>query len=212
MPEEGLILEWLGKAYYRAGLESAAIQQWEFALDQGHGGQLLQNTIEIIKGRRALENDFSVDERYVEAGDFFGSSNDTIYFGQPVGIVTNSDGSFWVSAYSTNELIQFDVNGTIIDRKRGPINGFDGPMDIERTVDNKILVSEFNGDRVSVLDENGMVLQLNSFSGETFRTSLCGEFNVDNVMLVLAWAKGLGISETTIPSVAPQSNSRTITS
>ena len=45
LPEEGLILEWLGKAYYRAGLESAAIQQWEFALDQGHCGQLLQNTI-----------------------------------------------------------------------------------------------------------------------------------------------------------------------
>lgn len=158
LPEEGLILEWLGKAYYRAGLESAAIQQWEFALDQGHGGQLLQNTIEIIKGRRALENDFSVDERYVEVGDFFGSSNETVYFGQPVGIVTNSDGSFWVSAYSTNELIQFDVNGTIIDRKRGPINGFDGPMDIEKTHDNKILVSEFNGDRVSVLDENGNYL------------------------------------------------------
>ena len=67
----------------------------------------------------------------------------------------------------------------------------------------KILVSRKGSENADVfpliapvLDENGMALQLNSFSGETFRTSLCGEFNVDNVMLVLAWAKGLGISET----------------
>lgn len=67
---------------------------------------------------------------------------------------------------------------------------------------NKILVSRKCLGNASVypliapvLDENGMALQLNGFSEETFKTSLCGEFNVDNVMLVLAWAKGLGISE-----------------
>ena len=155
LPEEGLILDWLGKSYYRAGLESAALQQWQFALELGYGGQLLQNTMEIIRSRRSISNDFSIEERYVEAGDFFGSDSNNIFFGQPIGILSCDDGSFWISAYSTNELIKFDINGTIIDRKRGPINGFDGPMDIEKTSDNRILVTEFNGDRISVLNENG---------------------------------------------------------
>lgn len=154
LPEEGLILDWLGKAYYRAGLESAAIQQWEYAIELGYENQLLQNLIEIIKSRRNLENVFSVTERYVETSDFFGSSTDTVFFGQPAGILPCYDGSFWVTAYSTNEIVKFDVNGVIIDRKRGPINGFDGPVDIKQTKNGNILVTEFNGDRISVLDKD----------------------------------------------------------
>lgn len=155
LPEEGLILDWLGKSYYRAGMESAAIQQWEYALYLGYGGQLLQNTIEILKTRRTLDSDFSTEERYVEAGEFFGSNGDNIFFGNPMGILPLNDGSFWITAFSTNEIVLFNVNGSVIDRKRGPINGFDGPMDIVQTQDGNILVSEFYGDRISILDENG---------------------------------------------------------
>lgn len=166
LPEEGLILDWLGKSYYRAGLESAAIQQWEYALQLGYGGQLLENVIEIIKNRRVLESDFNIEERYVESSDFFGSDEENFYFANPMGLLPCNDGSFWITAFSSNEIILFDVNGLIIDRKGGPINGFDGPMDIIMTSDNNMLVTEFNGDRISVLDENGNYI--NSF-GETGR-------------------------------------------
>ncbi len=155
LPEEGLILEWLGKSYYRAGLESAAIQQWEYAIELGHNGQLLVNLIEIIKARRSLDKSFSIEERYIEAGDFFGSDSENLYFGNPMGLLPCSDGSFWVTSYGTNQIVLFDANGTIIDKKLGPLNGFDGPMDLAKTKDNKILVTEFNGNRISVLDENG---------------------------------------------------------
>ena len=154
LPEEGLILEWLGKSYYKAGLEGAAIQQWQYAIDLGYGGQLLENSIEITKERRALQSEFTLEERYVEASDFYGLENSNIYFGNPVGVLPCSNGCFWTVAYSTNEILLFDVNGTIIDRKRGPVNGFDGPMDIIRSKNGNIYVSEFNGDRISILDEN----------------------------------------------------------
>ena len=154
LPEEGLILDWLGKAYYRAGLESAAIQQWQYALELGYGGQLLENVIEILKVRRVLEDSFDIEERYVESSNFFGVVGENLYFGNPMGILPCDDGTFWVTAFNTNELVLFDVNGTIIDRKRGPLNGFDGPMDIKQTPEGNILVTEFNGDRISVLDKN----------------------------------------------------------
>ena len=41
LPGEPLILDWLGKAYYRTGVEGAALQQWQYAVDAGYGGMLL---------------------------------------------------------------------------------------------------------------------------------------------------------------------------
>ena len=35
LPGEPLVLDWLGKAYYRAGIEGAALQQWNYAKEAG---------------------------------------------------------------------------------------------------------------------------------------------------------------------------------
>ncbi|MCQ2102719.1 MAG: UDP-N-acetylmuramoyl-L-alanyl-D-glutamate--2,6-diaminopimelate ligase [Fibrobacter sp.] len=44
--------------------------------------------------------------------------------------------------------------------------------------------------------EDGLKFDLAGFAGNThFETALCGDFNVDNVMLVLSWANAVGISK-----------------
>jgi UDP-N-acetylmuramoyl-L-alanyl-D-glutamate--2,6-diaminopimelate ligase len=43
--------------------------------------------------------------------------------------------------------------------------------------------------------EDGLKMLLPAISGERFETPLCGDFNVDNVMLVLSWAKAIGVPE-----------------
>jgi UDP-N-acetylmuramoyl-L-alanyl-D-glutamate--2,6-diaminopimelate ligase len=43
--------------------------------------------------------------------------------------------------------------------------------------------------------EDGLKLRLPAISVDVFETPLCGDFNVDNVMLVLSWAKAIGIAE-----------------
>ena len=58
LPGENLILDWLGKAYYKAGVEGSALQQWQFASDDGYGGLLLQNRIEIVGDRRITQTEF----------------------------------------------------------------------------------------------------------------------------------------------------------
>ena len=35
MPNDNLILEWLGKSYYKAGLEGNALESWEYAANTG---------------------------------------------------------------------------------------------------------------------------------------------------------------------------------
>lgn len=158
LPDENLILDWLGKSYYRAGMEGTALEQWQFALESGYGGILLENKIEVVRERRV---NASVEQsmRYTETGTFSGVNtvNGSTFqiFSQPISILANTDGTIWVCAYGSNELALLDINGNVVRRVTGPLNGFDRPVDIIRSQDGKLLVSESAGDRICVLSENG---------------------------------------------------------
>lgn len=155
LPGEPLILDWLGKAYYRSGVEGAALQQWQFALDSGFNAVLLKNRMEIVRERRTIRPTFDEAARFVEAGRIANKTDAGILFRQPVSVVALADGSFWVTAYGSNELLHFDVNGLIASKSRGPLTGFDRPFDLVRLDDGRMLVSEVAADRISVLSADG---------------------------------------------------------
>ncbi|ULQ59785.1 NHL repeat-containing protein [Brucepastera parasyntrophica] len=155
LPGEPLILDWLGKAYYRSGIEGTALQQWQYALDAGYENLLLRNRMEIVHERRSIRPDFHELSRFVEASQITAKNGEAELFLQPVSVVSLENGTFWVSAYGSNELIHFDVNGQILHRARGPLTGFDRPFDLVRLPDGKMLVSEMSADRISVLDSQG---------------------------------------------------------
>jgi len=158
-PGEPIILDWLGRAYYRSGMEETALRQWRAALD-GYGrntgvGMLLGTRIETVANRRFLRPVANDGVRYVEAGRYPGRLDDIVLYRQPSSVLPNVDGSVWVVAYGSNELVRIDVNGMIKDRKRGPLNGFDRPYDIVRGIDGRLYVSEYRGGRVSILNSSG---------------------------------------------------------
>ncbi|MBQ0039347.1 MAG: hypothetical protein KBS64_02830 [Treponema sp.] len=155
LPGETLILDWLGKAYYRAGIEGAALQQWNYAIDSGHGGILLQNRVEVVGNRRVTESEYGFAQRYTESGSFPNVNGQTLIYSQPVSSVANPDGTVWVCAYGTNEILKFNVNGVVVSKTGGPINGFDRPMDIIRLKNGNLAVSESAGDRISILNGDG---------------------------------------------------------
>ncbi|MBO5137381.1 MAG: hypothetical protein J6B81_02665 [Spirochaetaceae bacterium] len=155
LPSENLILDWLARSYYRAGLEGMALQHWQYAADAGYGGLLLQNKMEVIKERRVTEEQNISSTYYVEAGNYPGTYGEQFIFSQPSAILPNDDGTCWVLAYGSNELLCIDVNGFVAKRIRGPLNGFDRPMDIIRNKEGNLLISEYSGDRISVLDSDG---------------------------------------------------------
>ena len=159
LPEESLILEWLGKAYYRAGMEDAALMEWNYAAQGGYGGQLLQNIIEIVSVRRIFTGDFGNDGRFIESGSFPATEGTVLHYSQPVSILPNKDGSFWVSAYGSNELIRVNVNGVVVERNKGPLNGFDRPFDMLRMSNGNIVISEFAGDRLTFINSNGRYIK-----------------------------------------------------
>ena len=92
---------------------------------------------------------------YTEAGSFPGRNGDTLIFSQPISVLPEDDGSVWVLAYGSNELLKIDINGLVVNRSKGSLAGFDRPMDMIRTADGNILVSESAGDRISVFSSKG---------------------------------------------------------
>ena len=159
LPGEAILLDWLGRAYYRSGFEDIAIRQWSAAQEiygRSSGvGMLIGARIETVANRRFLLPVADDGVRYVEAGRYPGRYNDVILYRQPASVLPNDDGSTWIIAYGSNEIIRVDVNGIIRDRKRGPLNGFDRPYDMVRGLDGRMYVSEYRGARVSILDSNG---------------------------------------------------------
>jgi len=155
LPDDNLILDWLGKAYYKAGLEGSALSYWNNASENGYGGLLLENKIEIVRERRVTGDSTDKLMRFSEAGAFPGDFQGNMIFSGPVAVQPNYDGTMWVSAYNTNELILLNQNGKVIDRVEGPLNGFDRPSDILRLHDGRLLVCEHAGDRLALLNSKG---------------------------------------------------------
>lgn len=159
MPNDSLILEWLGKSYYHSGMEGTAVKSWSKAVQNGFGGLLLKNKIEIVQDRRtgAFRSDFNA--RYTEAGAFSGSYGEGMVFSGPVSVLPENDGTVWVLAYGSNELVKLNINGTVVSRVTGPMNGFDRPMDLIRLEDGTMLVTESAGNRLCVLDKKGKFIK-----------------------------------------------------
>ncbi len=155
MPDDNLILYWLGKTYYKTGLEGNALSYWTSASQSGYGGLLLQNKIEIVRERRVTGEPSDKTTRLSESGSFPGFFNGNMIFSGPTSVQTNNDGTVWLVSYNTNELLLLNQNGKVIDRITGPLNGFDRPVDIIRLKDGNLLVSESAGDRLSLLNSRG---------------------------------------------------------
>ncbi|MDR2471130.1 MAG: NHL repeat-containing protein [Treponema sp.] len=157
-PGEALILDWLGRAYYRSGFEDTALRQWNFAVERSPSAAdqiLLRGRIETVRNRRSLLSLMEDGRRYVESGRYPGRTAAGIYFRQPSSVLPLEDGTAWVAAYGSNELVRVDVNGLIRQRVRGPVEGFDRPYDVVRAPDGRLYVSEYRRGRVSVLDASG---------------------------------------------------------
>jgi DNA-binding beta-propeller fold protein YncE len=164
-PGEAVILDWLGRAYSKSGLEEIALQQWERAAelygDDRDESVLVRSRIETVLARRSQLVSISMTDpteghsRFVEGGIFAGRQDEIMIFRQPTAILPCPDGSAWVVAYTSNELVRIDPNGVVRERLRGPLGGFDRPYDIIRGLDGRLYVSEFRGNRLSILDAAG---------------------------------------------------------
>jgi len=157
-PEDTKIQEWLGKAYFRSGFTETALNIWEGIIEFGEGSALLQNLIDVIAYRKGLGRELYERGRYVISAEIEGRQEDYDLFLRPSSVLTMDDGSFYIVAYGSNEIVLFDTNGALRKRLRGGIYGFDHPFDMVESGDGNFYVTEFEGDRITKCNPDGYVI------------------------------------------------------
>ena len=156
-PTDPGIREWLGRAYWRSGMEDAALEVWDRLADEGLASSALMNRAEQLRRRLSGEEEIPVDDEWIPLVAFHGFEDNIRYFERPSSARSSGDGSgsLLVASYAGGEVVRIDANGTLEERYEGGLEGFDRPFDLLPTGDGRLLVSEFNADRISVLSLSG---------------------------------------------------------
>ena len=161
-PDNPLILEWLGWAYYRSGFVDAALAQWSFLDDRGLSNPFLRSVAEIVTARRGrLPESTSAQGvgRFVELGHIPGIlENGAVRFRRPTSARPRDDGSFYVVGFAEDTVHQMSINGVITNTLQGGIQGFSQPYDILETSEGRLFVSEFGADRITEVNSNDFVV------------------------------------------------------
>ncbi len=156
-PNDPKTKEWLGKAYYRSGFEEAALRIWQTLIDSQEAGALLRNKVDTIQYRRGFGEEVYRDDRFVLASTLEAAREDYKLFSRPTSITARPDGSFYVVAFGSNEIILFNVNGALERRLRGGLQGFDHPFDVVETENGDLFITEFAGNRITRSDNQGYI-------------------------------------------------------
>ncbi len=156
-PGEPIILDWLGKAYYRSGFESTALTTWAPLLSLPDAPSSLTALVETIRARRALDIE-TTPPRYIEAHRFEGHAGSTPQFLRPASLLPQPDGSFYVVAQGSEQVLRLDPNGLVKQRISGGLDGLDRPFGIAKLADGSLMISEFNGDRITKISSAGTSL------------------------------------------------------
>lgn len=170
-PRDALTLFWLGRSYYKNGLESTALDRWDAAAREGGRSLLVESFAEFVSSRRSIEPGIGRDG-YISAGEIPGRRDREDRFLRPSWVQPLPDGGFLLVSHGTGEILRVDVNGVVRSRILGGLGGFDRPFALAPAPDGGFWVSEFQGNRISRCDRDGNVLA--RISGEKGRERLVG--------------------------------------
>ncbi len=152
-PVNPQIQEWLGRAYWRYGMEDSALKVWSALAEDSEASSVLINKAEQLRRRLSGEEEIPVDDEWIPLISFKGREDGVSFFKRPGTARSAGDGSggLLITSYVGGEIIRTDANGALVERYEGGVEGFDRPFDVLDTGDGRLLVTEFQADRISVL-------------------------------------------------------------
>ncbi|OQX28647.1 MAG: hypothetical protein B0D92_07830 [Spirochaeta sp. LUC14_002_19_P3] len=157
-PADPKIREWLGWTYWKSGLESAALDVWERLIEEGNASAFLQSRAERLQRRISGDDELPTEDEWIPLTAFQGEDGQSFKFQHPTAArgLNDKSGSLVIVSYSGRELIHLDVNGSLIQRYEGGLGGLGQPFDMVPIGNGRVLVSEFQADRLSVLTLEGL--------------------------------------------------------
>jgi DNA-binding beta-propeller fold protein YncE len=155
-PREELIEYWLGRSYLKSGYEETALRIWQTLLEKPSTPPFLKAKASLIRASRSVGSS-SGEYHYVEVERFEGAKGKSGLFVRPSAVVPRPDGSYLIISHGSNEVVILSSSGTVKQRLRGGLAGFDRPYGAAVLPDGTLFVTEFNGDRVSRIAPDGAV-------------------------------------------------------
>ncbi len=154
-PSNILALTWLGRAQWKAGYEQEAVRTWQQVVDSGKGSSLVREWISVLNFRRGLGRDLAGPVTWVVSSVLDAGQKNTYPFRRPTSVRPRPDGTFWVVAFGSNEILKYDANFRLLSSYKGGLRGFDGPYDLVEAADGSLFVSEFGANRIAKLNARG---------------------------------------------------------
>lgn len=155
-PEQSLTRLWLGWALFQSGFENSAVREWENVLRQNPQNSALQAWLESVRFRRGVMPLVLGRDRMLPLSVIEGKGpTGALRFQGPAGLRPLRNGGFLAAVFASQDILQVNLNGEIIRRFPGSVEGFLGPMDIE-SFGGLHYVSEFRADRIAVVNDFGI--------------------------------------------------------
>ena len=158
-PDRTLTRFWLGRAYYYAGFERAALEEWNWIAERGAATAVLNRWMERVELDQGLTRERLGTEvapgRYVTMVNLPGEIDEIELFRRPTTVTPREDGYFYVTSFGTHRVVLLDPNGVREDVIDGGIEGFDLPFDVLLLDDGSLLVAEFGADRIAQVSPAG---------------------------------------------------------
>ncbi len=158
-PDSALTRTWLGRAFYKSGLEQLALNEWNYISTNNQASSVLNSWIQSINYRRSIVQEIEEDERYIIISEIDANDENYHQFRRPISIEPTNDGSFFLVAFASNEILRIDANHNVTNVYRGSLfQNFDHPYDVLNIDDEYMFVSEYLGNFISKYTFNGIRL------------------------------------------------------
>ncbi|MGD0782105.1 MAG: hypothetical protein ABSA30_04495, partial [Candidatus Aminicenantales bacterium] len=144
-----LAQRWLGRTLWKSGFEQEAIRTWNQLVASNAGDALLRDWITVIGLRRGLGRELDSKAKWVVSAELNGNLVGGHAFKRPTSVRARADGTFWVVAFGSNEVLRFDGDFKLVAALRGGVAGFDHPYDVQEADDGTLFVSEYGANRVA---------------------------------------------------------------
>jgi hypothetical protein len=162
-PSNLLAQIWQGRIYWKSGFEEEALKTWERLEASGNADSLLRDWIQQLRQRYGTARDVPRDPLFVKSAELVGGANGGHPFKRPSSVQPRPDGSFFLTAFGSNEVLRYDVNFRLLETMKGGLEGFNRPFDVLELPDGSLLVSEYGANKITRCTSRGE--KLKSFGG-----------------------------------------------
>jgi hypothetical protein len=155
LPSNTLAQTWLGRVYFKSGFEQEALATWERMERAGTADDIVRNWTQVIRQRSGTDRDLSRKPVFVVNAELDAGMAGGHPFKRPTSVRSLADGSFYLTAFGTNEVLHYDANFRFLETLRGGLEGFNGPFDVLDMGNGNLYVSEYRGNVISRWNAKG---------------------------------------------------------